>query len=163
MLWASLYKVPKDLCRANVYTCFAIQYPVTVFYMLGVKKVWRNEDLPYYLVFVGGSLLGLVLGTFVAKWVNEKRFQVFLIFVILMAGGLFISTNLNPVLLQTMVSSLCLFVGIGLGLVLLWEKQPEQPQSQVSEGTESLLPREPESSEITRIEPIGSCDLAMET
>jgi len=155
MLWASLYKVPKDLCRANVCTCFAIQYPVTVFYMLVVKKVWRNEDLPYYLIFVGGSLFGLVLGTFVAKWLNEKRFQVLLIYVILMAGGLFISTNVQPILMQAMVSSICLVIGIGVGLVLLGK---EPPQSQSFEGTEHLLRTETETSKITKTKPL-ECEL----
>jgi len=104
-------------------------------YLLVVKKVWRNEDLPYYLIFLGSMAVGLLLGFFVAKHLNEKHFQVLLLFLILVSGGVFVSSDMNPVILQTLVTLICIFVGIAFGLILLWNT----PQVLYLRGTLSRM------------------------
>jgi len=112
MIWAILNDVPKDIVRANICAADVIALPVNVVYLLVVGKQFRSGDVTYYLVFLGSSIVGLVLGNSVAKRVSQKHFQVIITYLILPGGGLFISTNLNPKYLKLVVLFICVCVGV---------------------------------------------------
>jgi len=115
MLWAALNHISKELCRANISASLVIQQPVTIVYLLYVRKEWRNSDLSYYIVFIAGGIVGLSLGFLIAKLVTQDQFQSLLLYLILMAGAVFISTGLHPMILKLSIAGTCL----GLGLLLL--------------------------------------------
>jgi len=122
MIWAAIKGVPKDMCRANVSASEAIMLPVNVVYLLFIRKEYQNDYLPCYLVFVGGCSVGLLLGNIAAKYVSEKRFQLLLTYVILLTGGLFISTGM-PIIFQSLVVFICVCIGVIFGILMLRGKR----------------------------------------
>jgi len=119
MLWAAIKGIPKDICRANVCAAGAITSPITLVYLLVVKREWQNDLWPCYLVFVSGCTVGLLLGNIAAKRVSEKRFQDLLTYLLLLAGGLFISSGLHPTFLKVVVVIICACVGIVFSKLVL--------------------------------------------
>lgn len=136
MLWATLNGVSRDVCRANVCACSVLQLPVTLVYLLVVKKVWRDEDLPYYLIFSTGGLIGLGLGYLIAKRVSEKRFKVILTCLILLAGAQFLSVGINPITIQALSVLGFSSLGMVFGTLVLRRKElpPEPDQADVLEA-----------------------------
>jgi len=98
-----------------------------------VRKQYRSGDLTYYLVFLGGSIVGLVLGNIVAKRVSQKRFQVLLTYLILLGGGSFISTGLNPEYLKLVVLLISVCVGVVFGRLSLIGKREHFNKERISE------------------------------
>jgi len=127
MIWTALNGIPKDLCRANVCASLVIQLPVTLTYLLVVRNVWKDEHLSYYSFYVGGGLLGLMLGMLIAKRMVEKSFQVLITCLVLVAGSFFVSTGMEPQLLRMLVVLICLSSGIAFGTVVFWCR-PVKPE-----------------------------------
>jgi len=122
MIWAAYHSVPKDICRANLCASLLIQLPVSLTWLLYVKGKWKNDDVELYLASIFGALVGLALGFLAAKRVNERLFQLFLSYVILLSGAVLVGAGLNPLILQPLVALGCTIIGLSYSKLMLRQK-----------------------------------------
>merc|ERR1719319_186053 len=88
-------------------------------YLLYVKKIWKNDDIPYYAAVCIGGFIGITIGFSLSKRIDRETFQRCLLALLLTASAGFVSYNIQPQSLLVGISALTIVVGAFLGWLIL--------------------------------------------